>query len=230
MTLLFSEYPGRQERHLLRKRNNPLFPIEERSISETTLKQAQRLDHEELVEFITSFRTLIHTAINLKSSEGSEVILDIKERLDKAYEQASGLADDQSETKSSLHKLVQVVMTAVRVGAGDDLHALTELEQEEQARAAHFELLKQPVVADILWPDSPISETELLPTLLSESRAGLAASLELFDSSQLTVLCEDARHLLELIAANTEAVPERAKQRLREMETHLTANASGRAN
>ncbi len=229
MSLIFSQFPGRHERHLLRKLDNPLFPAAEQNISETKLQQAQRLDHEELVEFITEFRTLIHTAINLKSNEGSEVILDIKERLDKAYEQASGLADDQSTTKTALHKLVQVVMSAVKSGAKDDMHALTELEQEEQARAAHFELLEHPVVADILWPDSPITETELLPTLLSETEAGLRASLQLFDSAQLTVLCEKAHHLLQLVDAEGE-VPERARQRLREMETRLTTEASGLAN
>jgi hypothetical protein len=229
MRLQFSQRPGRQERHLLRKLDNPLFPTEEQSISEAALEQAQRLDHEELVEFISEFQKLIHAAINLKSNEGSEVILDMKEQLDKAYEQASGLADDQSETKTALHKLVQVVMSAVKVGASDDIHALAELEQEERARAAHFELLEQPIVADILCPNSPIGEDELLPTLLSETEEGLQASLELFDSAQLAVLCEKAHHLLKLVAAEGE-VPERARQRLQEMEAHLTTKASGQAN
>jgi hypothetical protein len=229
MSLQFSQRPGRQERHLLRKLDNPLFPTEEQSISEAELQEAQRLDHEELVEFITEFQKLIYTAINLKSNEGSEVILHMKERLDKAYEQASGLADDQSETKTALQKLVQVVMTAVKVGAKGDMHALTELEQEELARAAHFELLEQPIVADILCPDSPISENELLPSLLSETEAGLKASLELFDATQLAVLCEKAHRLLQQVADKGD-VPERARQRLQEMETRLTTLASGQAN
>ncbi len=226
MSLQFSQFPGRRERHLLRKMNNPLFPHQEQNITASELQEAQRLDHEELVGFITEFQKLIRTAINLKSNEGSEVILEIKERLDKAYEQASGLADDQTETKQALKKLLQVVMTAVKIGANDDVHALSELEVEEQARTAHFELLEHPIVADILCPDSPIAKNELLPTLLSENKAGLKASLELFDSAQLALLCEDAHHLLKRITTQGE-VPQRARQRLQEMETRLTAGASG---
>ncbi|MCP4811816.1 MAG: hypothetical protein GY888_04850, partial [Planctomycetaceae bacterium] len=53
MSLIISQTPGRHERHLLRKRDNPLFPETERSVSPQALLKMQRLDHEELVEFIT---------------------------------------------------------------------------------------------------------------------------------------------------------------------------------
>jgi hypothetical protein len=229
MTLLFSQRPGRRERHLLRKRNNPLFSEEEQRISGSDLQEAQRLDHEELVEFITGFHTLIHETVNLQPNEDSGVILDIKERLDRAYEQASGLADDQTETKSAIHKLVQVIMSTVKGGAGDDPRALQELEQEKAARAAHFELLQHPIVADLLNPDSPIAEKELVPTLLSESTDGLHAALELFDNVQLAILCEEAQEILRRTEKEGKTV-EQQRQRLLEMETRLTSGASGVAN
>ncbi len=229
MTLIFSQRPGRRERHLLRKRNNPLFSEEEQRISPSALQEAQRLDHEELVAFITNFHSLIHDAVKLQPNEGSEVILGLKERLDRAYEQASGLADDQTETKIAIDKLVQVIMSTVETGAGDDPLALYELKQEKAARAAHFELLQHPIVADLLDPDTPISEEELVPTLLSESSEGLRAALELFDNVQLAILCEEAKKILERVAAEDKPVKEQRK-RLTEMETHLTTGASGKAN
>jgi hypothetical protein len=229
MTLLFSQRPGRRERHLLRKRNNPLFSEEEQRISGSDLQEAQRLDHEELVEFITGFHTLIHETVNLQPNEDSGVILDIKERLDRAYEQASGLADDQTETKSAIHKLVQVIMSTVEAGAGDDPQALQELEQEKAARAAHFELLQHPIVADLLNPESPIAEKELVPTLLSESTDGLQAALELFDNVQLAILCEEAQETLRRAEREGKTVQQQ-RQRLLEMETRLTSGASGVAN
>lgn len=229
MTLLFSQRPGRRERHLLRKRNNPLFSEEEQRISGSDLQEAQRLDHEELVEFITGFHTLIHETVNLQPNEESSVILDIKERLDRTYEQASGLADDQTETKSAIHKLVQVIMSTVEAGAGDDFQALQELEQEKTARAAHFELLQHPIVADLLHPESPIAEKELVPTLLSESPDGLQAALELFDNVQLAILCEEAQEMLRRAEKEGKTVQQQ-RQRLLEMETRLTSGASGVAN
>ncbi len=229
MTLLFSQQPGRRERHLLRKRNNPLFSEEEQRISTSALQEAQRLDHEELVAFITGFHTLIHDAVKLQPNEDSEVILNLKERLDRAYEQASGLADDQTETKTAIHKLVRVIMSTVEAGAGDDPQALYELKQEKAARAAHFELLQHPIVADLLDPDTPISEKELVPTLLSESADGLRAALELFDNVQLAILCEEAKKILERVEAEGKPVGEQ-RQRLMEMETHLTTEASGAVN
>ena len=229
MTLLFSQRPGRHERHLLRKRNNPLFPEEERNISGAELQEAQRLDHEELVAFITEFRALIYQTVNLKANEESEVILGIKEQLDRSYEQACGLADDQTETKLAIHKLVQLIMAAVRKGAGDDPLALSELEQEEQARAFHFELVENAIVADLLNPDSLITDRELLPSLLSESPQGLRAALELFEDTQLALLCEEGRAFLHRVEAQEGALPE-PRQRLQEMEKHLTADASGPAN
>jgi hypothetical protein len=230
MTMLFSQRPGRWERHLQRKRNNPLFPESERTVSANALQEAQRLDHEELVDFITDFQQLIHQAVNLNTNEGSEVILEMKGRLDKTYEQASGLADDQTETKEAIRKLQQVIMAAVRSGAGNDAQALAELADEERARAAHFELLKQPVVADLLAPDSPVSEKELVPTLLNETRDGLEAALVLFDDAQLGVLCNEAHQLLKSMEADKSETLQQARQRLIEMETRLTTDASGRAN
>jgi len=217
MKIPLSRRPGRWERHLLRKRDNPLFPADERALTDERLQEAQRLDHEELSAFITDFRKLVYEAVNLEPNVGSEVVLELKERLDKAYEQAAGLADDQSETMQAITKLADIIMAAVRKGAGNDQTALLELEQEEQARQAHFELLRFPLVADLLDPESPIGEAYLLPTLLSASSRDLEAAISLFDKDQLTLLCQQGEELTRLL----DEVPDEARARLAEMEKSL---------
>jgi len=194
--ILFSEYPGRRERHLLRKRNNPIFGDAGRHPSERAVQEAQRLDHEELVAFIGEFRQLVLRASRLRPNEGSELVLGLKEQLDKAYEQASGLADDQRETKEAIERLVAAIMQSVRRGAGTDPMALREIEDETRARAAHYQLLRFPLVADLLSPESPIAEDELVPSLLSSGEEELTAALELFDANQLALLCARGRELL----------------------------------
>lgn len=220
--LIISDLPGRQERHLLRKQDNPLFPEAQRQLDGDRLLEAQRLDHEELEAFITEFHTLVHQAINLKPSEDSEVILQLKEQLDKAYEQACGLADEQGETRQALRKLIELIMNAVRNGAGNDTLALGELEQETIARATHFELLRHPLVADLLDPDSPITPEELAPTLLSADAEELTAVLSIFDAAQLQLLHDNAVNLL----AQTPHAPGSATERLQQIRQQLDAAES----
>jgi hypothetical protein len=212
-SLRFSTFPGKRERHLLRKQHNPLFPEPQRTITPTQLEQAQRLDHEELVEFISGFRALVHEATQLPENAGSERILSIKERLDQTYEQAARMADDQHEIQQGVEKLVAVVMQAVRKGAGSDPLALQELADEEAARATHYALLDYPLVADLLDPESVISEQELLPSLLSASPEALRAARSLFDPAQLAALAEAGKSLLD----ETLDVPDEARARLLEL-------------
>lgn len=214
--LRFSTFPGKRERHLLRKQNNPLFPEEQRSITPARLDDAQGLDHEELVEFISNFRALVHEATRLPDNADSELILSIKERLDQTYEQAARMVDDQHEIQQGVEKLVAVVMQAVKRGAGNDPVALQELADEEAARTAHYALLAYPLVADLLDPDSVIAEQELLPSLLSASPEELQAACSLFDPVQIDALVEAGRTLLE----ETAEVPDAARARLNELSRH----------
>ena len=208
--LHFSQNPGRWERHLLRKKDNPLFPEPEQTISRESLEEAQRLDHEELTVFITQFRKLILEAVELQPNAESGQVLGIKERLDKSYEQSAGLADDQQETREAILKLQETIMAAVRKGAGADSSALRELVQEEQARAVHFQLLEYPLVADLLAPDSPVGAEELAPTLLTAPKEEFEAALTLFDDDQLVLLRRDAEALLKGFAE----IPEEIRQRV----------------
>ena len=60
----------------------------------------------------------------------------------------------------------------------------------------HFELLRQPLVADLLHPQSSIGAEGLAPTLLSETEEALAAALQMFDLEQLSQLYADAERCL----------------------------------
>jgi hypothetical protein len=195
MNLLFSERPGRHERDLLRKYNNPLFPKAMRYVTQEQLTDAQRLDHEELVEYIGDLRSLVGEAVALGPHEQSDVILGLKERLDQAYESACRLADDQTPNKEAIRKLVDVIMKSVWKGAGNDTLAHQELEQEEIARQAHYELLQSALVADLLDPQSKIAQDELPAILLSAKQADFEAAVTLFDAAQLAALLNQAQSL-----------------------------------
>jgi len=215
MRLMYSELPGRHERHLLRKQDNPLFPEDQRNLTQSQLTEAQRLDHEELEAYIRDLRKLVGEAVALGPHEQSDVILELKERLDQAYETACRLADDQTPNKEAIRKLVAVIMRAVWKGAGNDTLAHQELEQEEAARATHYELLENSLVADLLDPDSLIREEELLPVLLSADEEAFNAAVTLFDPGQIQALSAQGGPLLQDL--DEDQVGSSVKRRLREL-------------
>ena len=196
MSVPFSERPGRHERHFRRKLNTDLFPRPIGEYSDEDLLEVQRLDHEELLEFLAELRATVQRAVDLSPNEESQVVLDLKAGLEQLYERAAGLADHQESNKSAIAQLVGVIMQTVRRGAAGDSLAEQELLQEEQARVSHFRLLEQPVVADLLHPESLIEADEIVPVLLLESPEGLAAALEMFDREQLAQLCQIGQDLL----------------------------------
>jgi hypothetical protein len=208
----FSNKPGRHERHLLRKLDNPLFPRPVIDPADEEILEAQRLDHEELLAYITELRQLVQQAIELKPNEESQIILDLKADLDKSYEKACTMADEQEGNKQAIHQLINVIMRTIRVNATGDSRAEQELNEEEQARALHFTLLEQPIVPDLLDPETLISEDELVPCLLSESKEGLEAALELFDEEQRAQLVAQAEQLVEAMDSPPEDVLARLAQ------------------
>jgi len=225
MTLTFSDLPGRRERHLQRRHANPLFADPPPLVTPVELEQARRADLEEAEGFREDFLALVQEAMDLKPNEQSEVILKLKARLDQAYEQASGLAGDQSAIKAAIPQLVAPIMAAVRQGAGNDAMALQELAHEDEARAMHYRLLEQPLVADLLAPDTPIPPGELLPTLLTAKNEALEAALQLFDPQQIGVLAEEGRELLARLEREGEP-PSGARERLAAMEAGMDGKAT----
>ena len=198
--------PGRHERQLRRRWESPLFP--DQGGDPEALRDARLRDRQESNAFLEALRTTVQRAVELSPREESQVVLDLKTDLDRLYETASSLGGDQRGNKEAIRRLVAIVMRAVWAGAEGDPQAEAELEQEGLARAAHFALLEEPLVADLLHPHSLISPQELVPTLLSVDAEALGAALELFDAGQLAHLAAEARALLEARDPQATALPE----------------------
>ena len=196
MQIPFSELPGRHERHYRRRLDNPLF-ARPATFNEEELLEAQRLDHEELLAFITELRQVVQRAVELKPNEESEVILKLKEDLERLYETSAGLADDQEGNQQAIRQLLAVIMRSITANAAGDALAEQELDMEAQARSLHFDLLRTPLVADLLHPQSLIGADQLAATLLSEPAEAVQAALQLFDPAQREQLAVEAQALLQ---------------------------------
>ena len=210
-TFIPSENPGAHERHLIRRHQNPLFEERKTDVNSDSLMLAQKEDHELLQQFMLDFRDVITQATSLKPNEDSEIILEVKDKLDKLYAASVTVADDQTRVKESIKKLLGVIMKSVRSGAGDDAHALQELDQEEMARDANMAFLESKLVADILDPDSPIEDKDLIPTLLSAEKDDLALAVQLFDLDQLNYILSEGESLLNKIESQGNDVSKAAE-------------------
>jgi len=196
MTLSFSDLPGSRERQLQRQYNNPLFSESLRTVTAEQLSKVQEQDLAQLQLFSEAFQVLFDSASQLAENVQSDVILKLKEDADRLYEQAACLPGDNNNAQQSLMKLISVIMQAVRHGAGDDPKAISELEQEAEARAMHAELMKVPLIVDMLNPDSMIDPDNLAATMLSVKPEELQAGLQLFEIDQITQLYNDAENLI----------------------------------
>jgi hypothetical protein len=211
MEIPFSERPGRHERHFKRKIDNPLFPRPVNEYSEDDLLEVQRLDHEEIVSFLGKLKKLVQQAVSLQANEESQVVLDLKAELEKLYETACRLGDQQENNKAALRDLLKVIMATVRSHAGGDAKAEMELQQEELARQQHFAMLEHDLVVDLLDTESLILEDELVAVMLSEDEQQVIAALAMLDEEQRVLLAAKAVKIAE---KNNLADDEKLKRRI----------------
>ena len=199
MNLQFSPEPGPHERQLRRKYHNPLFAEAGEKITQQDLEVARQQDQTELRQFLQDFQSLVQEAADLQANTDSEIILDMKARLDQCYTSCCAMPGDHSEIKAAINQLIQLIMKAVRQGAANDPLALSKLDEEDMARQLHQQLHEHEIIVDLLLTDTPIHESELLPSLLSETPDVVSACLQLLDTEQLRLLYETGKkHLIDL--------------------------------
>lgn len=199
MTLRFSERPGPRERHLARRWNNPLFGTDARAVTQADIEAAASADRDELGRFMASFQHLVRRATELPPNEESEVVLELKGQLEKAYVECMGLPGNQGPVCDAVARLIDAIMAAVRRAAAGDPTAEAELDGEDSARRQHRKLLRFALVSDLMRPDSPVSRDELAPTLLSEPPEAVAAALWLFEPAQIAELHRESLERLKAL-------------------------------
>lgn len=166
-------------------------------VSAAELDAARRADQQDSEGFRREFRELLEEASQLAGTVDTDVVLGLKERVERLYEQCAGLGGDHRREKQGLLRLNEITVAAIRQAAGTDPLAQQELAQEQAARAIHVQLLEYPLVADLLSDHSPITPEDLVPTLLSETPEAVRVAMSLFDPQQQAELRRDAKALLE---------------------------------
>lgn len=192
----FRDNPGCRERHLRRKLDNPLFPAGERDKTRAELETEQRRDDDELNAFLGKVKALVTRVGDLSPDSDVNEIVDLKARVDAHYEQCMGLPGDQRRVKAALIRLI-TELTRLNMQTLNDTRSLVELQDEQAKRLAHFTRLEFPLTGDICREESPVTQSELVPTLLSEPTDALSAALGLFEAERIAAIRDEARELIE---------------------------------
>lgn len=219
--LLFSTQPGCREAHLERRYKNLLFSGEVRQVTQQQINAARQADDAEVIAFQEDFRALLRDIATLTAHVESEVILKLKERIECLYEIRAGLPGDFSREREGLERLNYLIMDQIKQGAADDPYAQEQLKREETARAFHWHLLRQPLVAHLLRPNSPIPPEDLIPTLLSEDEESIRAVMALLSIEQRSSLRIQARQWLERLQVEKTEIPDVAWGRLEILEENV---------
>lgn len=197
MSPIFSDAPGAHERHLMRKHGNPLFPARARTVEQVDVESARIHDQQDLRKFSADFQQLLDELGVLPGHTETELILQIKARVEALYERSCSLGGDMAQTRQALRRLYDTIQDTIRHTAGDDALAAAELADEAEARQLHLALMDIPLVADLLRTDSPIGPDELVPTLLSSTAREFDIVITLFDPTQLRDVLVQAQATLD---------------------------------
>ncbi len=202
INIKFSAEPGAYERHAQRKYQNPLFQTADQHLLAEEVEQAREKDRQDLRVFLDAFQETVQETAALDGSVEADVLLDLKQSLERLYVTSASLAGDLSQHQQALIKLIDICMNSIRDGAEDDPGALKKLDEETQARSVYFKLLESPLVADLMRGDEIVSAEELIPTLLSQTEVDLANSLALFEQEHLAIILQQATEYLKSVEPN----------------------------
>lgn len=215
-SLQFSQQPGMRERHLQRRAGNILFG-ERAQVTQQEIDEAREADLADQQNYQQELQQLFQDASEMSGQVDTDIVLDLKERTDKLYELACGLPGDRDREKQGMLRFNEVIMRAIRTAAGNDPLAIQEMEREQQARQMHLKLLDYPMVPHLLHTETPVIESDLVPTLLSSDVETVHIVMSLFDPEQQQEIRDRAMELVEL--TDDRDLPSLAKECLSAMQT-----------
>ncbi len=155
------EFPGCFERHLQRRSNNLLFPIERRNISADELRQARAKDDASQKEFAKLYGVLFSEANRFNESTAindlSKCLQDTQNLLELGAQIGGDLGKETAVLEILESKLIDALNSKLPQGT-------------DMLRQAHSlsVMARIPCLAQSKRSDTPIMKDEELPAILSE--------------------------------------------------------------
>lgn len=182
--LRWSHYPGAFEQHLQRRHRNPLFPANRRVVSQPDIDAAKARDWQDYEALKARMTRLADDISNLPSEISSSQVNALRERMDVLMQGAVGVGGPADQIASRLKEVRQTLIRSWRAAAAGNPEVLGRLDEAEQFWQANVARFTLPFVAQLLRTGGPIPPEEVLPALLSEEPATIAAIMHWINDPQ----------------------------------------------
>lgn len=162
--LASTDGPGCFERHLERRRQNPLFPIDRQDVSPIDIEYARQRDNEERSALRSRVVNSLHPLMEGPDSVDGRIAIDLLQNLHQliqlVYQSDQGLEKEGV----SLERGYQGLSESIRVARGPEY--ADHLDAAARALQGQIALFSTPLLATLSRPDSPMRPDELVPSLL----------------------------------------------------------------
>lgn len=166
----WSPEPGARERHLQRRRNNPLFAPDRRRVSASDVYYARAADQQDMEEVRSGMVRLFSQVMRLEVPEQWHPYLDgLRSELDDLYERLQEIGGN-ADVEMLYRTCRSGLMAAWRARLGQDTSTLDHAESVLHA----FHESRCGVTCQLTSADKPIPYEEVACSLLSEPAADIS--------------------------------------------------------
>ena len=176
--------PGAHERHLQRRHNNLLFPAPRRVVTTSDVLDARRKDDAEFHELREKVKA-IELPENLPRNWG-DFFNDMRQRIDELKARARQIGGDTIQIMDFLNSTRSNMADAWRACYKDNAELLRLYEEAEAAAREYDEIFRGDFGNQLLRDDMCIPRDEVVPALLSEDAATVAAFCDMIGDAKRT--------------------------------------------
>jgi hypothetical protein len=159
----WSEVPGCFERHLQRRDGNFLFPLERRTVSRGEIAEARRRDKIDQGRFIEAVKKLGAVLDNSENTNPLSTLQDSSslQKVQALLEEAASIGGNIQNVIRLLESTEESIIQCLNTSMPEGKDLL------EKAKSYSI-TARIPFIAQLKRKDTPILESEEIPTLLSE--------------------------------------------------------------
>lgn len=199
--LTWSEEPGCFERHLQRKFQNPLFPVDRRNITTAELISARSRDGADLREFMNQFEPLLNYATSLGNHVLMSECLRLRQEIEDLIIRAAEIGAIAAEQRKNLQCLYDVVVECIRQAC-----PLEDRQNLENALAKSVNIQKMKgneFIAQLTRRDTPVLGSDVIPSILSENIETVRLLVSLWNEGGYPLDKEAVHYAATLVAEVT---------------------------
>lgn len=195
--LEFSENPGFFERHLRRKHNNPLFPEQDRLVTQEQIEAARERDQSDVFELKARFIDLLSDVQETPEHATGDHIGRLREAIDDLLHRAAEIGGDADAIRDSLSELRDTLIDIWREGVRGNEVSLRALDDAERMHREYHEIFNTPFLAQV----QRIPSEDVIPAMLSEPPETIRKVMSLFEGEKRATIVREASGLLESVIA-----------------------------